>query len=701
MTSLLSENDRVMGQGPFTNLRCKSTKMPPPIESSNLDVFLDMVTREIERIPSWNEQIPSNLSDRELTALKQLERDSRITIKPSDKGGNLVVMDTCGYKEMTLTLLQDRESYRIIGRDPTNSFKEELEKLLIRGLDDHLISDQECKYMCPVDPQIPTFYALPKIHKGVMPLKGRPIVSGVNSITQKLGIYLDQILREFVSSLPSYIRDTSDLLQKIDGIQLDSDMLLASIDVEALYSSIRHVDGLRAVSYYLQTRGIHFRTHSEYVIQLLEFLLTHNYFIFDSRYYHQLRGTAMGSPVAPSYANLTLGWWESTIVFGEEDSKWNPHLIYWGRYIDDVFVVWSGSENLFKEFVEGLNHNPLGLKFTFEIDRDELPFLDVLIRRGENGLLETSTFRKPTSTNSLLRWDSFHPIPLKKGIPTGQFLRIRRNCSSMEGFNNQARDLRDRFVERGYPSDVLFTSFNRALTSERKELLTPKNRTIEDNSVRLIGTYDNQSERVKNILKRYWPLLRSDQDLNDIVSPYPMITFRRGRSIRDRLVHSHFVEPTRQGTWLDRKPLGTFRCGRCRACSNIQQSKSFTSVVTGREYTIRDFANCDTEGVIYVGTCTCPLQYIGKTKRSFKKRIREHVCDIQNRRDTPVSLHMWAKHGGDTRCISFCAMEVIRKSPRGGEWDRRILQKESEWIFRMRSVSPFGLNERLTYSCFL
>lgn len=44
------------------------------------------------------------------------------------------------------------------------------------------------------NPQIPTFYALPKIHKGTKPLKGRPIVSGINSVTQNVGIYLDQVL---------------------------------------------------------------------------------------------------------------------------------------------------------------------------------------------------------------------------------------------------------------------------------------------------------------------------------------------------------------------------------------------------------------------------------------------------------------------------------------------------------------------------
>lgn len=72
------------------------------------------------------------------------------------------------------------------------------------------------------------------------PLKCRPIVSGVDSLTQNVGIYIDQILRPFVVSLPSYIRDTTDLIQKVEDVSFDRNTLLCSIDVEALYISIPH-----------------------------------------------------------------------------------------------------------------------------------------------------------------------------------------------------------------------------------------------------------------------------------------------------------------------------------------------------------------------------------------------------------------------------------------------------------------------------
>lgn len=160
--------------------------------------------------------------------------------------------------------------------------------------------------------------------------------------------------------------------------------------------------------------------------------------------FHQLRGTAMGSPCAPTYANLFLGWWEDTHVFSDDSMEWTPSILF----IDDVFILWDNSEQAFRCFVEFLNVNDIGLRFTMEISDYKLPFLDISIEKDYRGNLQTSIFRKPTASNSLLKWQSHHPIPLKRGIPKGQFLRVRRNCSRMTDYHRQARELKNRFTER-------------------------------------------------------------------------------------------------------------------------------------------------------------------------------------------------------------------------------------------------------------
>lgn len=352
--------------------------------------------------------------------------------------------------------------------------------------------------------------------------------------------------------------------------------------------------------------------------------------------------------------------------------------------------------------MDSLNKNQVGLRFTYEISEKSLSFLDVRIEKDRRGYLQTTVFRKPTSTNSLLRWDSHHPSQLRKGIPKGQFLRVRRNCSRIRDYQNQAIDLKNRFQQRGYPSDVLDRANQFALNQDRSKLLIPKQKMEGQGTMRVITTYDERSDEARNILDKFWDILRSDPDLEDVITHRPQVTFRKGRSLRDRLIHSHYSQKKKEGTWLDRQPIGTFRCGsNCIACPRIHQGKKIVSSNTGRIFYQRHFSNCKTSGVIYLCTCSCPQDYVGKTTRQFRRRIGEHLGDIKHKRDTSVARHCWEFHNGRTEDITFQVIEVILPSERRGNHDRLLLQKEVEWIHRLKSMKPMGLNESMQFGCFI
>ena len=52
----------------------------------------------------------------------------------------------------------------------------------------------------------------------------------------------------------------------------------------------------------------------EHLLKLLEINLTKNDFEFDSKFYLQVKGTAMGKKFAPSYANIFMADWEGTAL---------------------------------------------------------------------------------------------------------------------------------------------------------------------------------------------------------------------------------------------------------------------------------------------------------------------------------------------------------------------------------------------------
>lgn len=89
-------------------------------------------------------------------------------MKPADKGENLVVLDHVSYKRMVLDILVDARYYDRLPNDPTDH----TESLLMKALDERLISKNECSFMVPRNPQVTSFYKLPKVHKGLSPNKG-------------------------------------------------------------------------------------------------------------------------------------------------------------------------------------------------------------------------------------------------------------------------------------------------------------------------------------------------------------------------------------------------------------------------------------------------------------------------------------------------------------------------------------------------
>ena len=67
--------------------------------------------------------------------------------------------------------------------------------------------------------------------------------------------------------------------------------------------------------------------------------------------------------------------------------------------------------------------------------------------------------------------------------------------------------------------------------------------------------------------------------------------------------------------------------------SSVQKSmkqKNFKSTATQKEYTIRQSVNCESEWVIYLGTCLkCKGQYVGKSKTKMKTRHSNHKQEVK------------------------------------------------------------------------
>ena len=69
----------------------------------------------------------------------------------------------------------------------------------------------------------------------------------------------------------------------------------------------------------------------------------------------------------------------------------------WWRYIDDIFSLWEHGEESLKEFINETNSFHSTIKFTADLSKEKVNFLDVEVTLN-NGVLSTDLFVKPTDT---------------------------------------------------------------------------------------------------------------------------------------------------------------------------------------------------------------------------------------------------------------------------------------------------------------
>ena len=158
----------------------------------------------------------------------------------------------------------------------------------------------------------------------------------------------------------------------------------------------------------------------------------------------QPHGTAMGTRMAPSYANLFLTKFETDTL---SRAPFQPFI--WLRYIDDIFMIWTRSVLDLNTFTSFLNDIHTTIKFTCDYSFTSITFLDVNVSI-HNGKIVTDLYTKPTNEHQYLLHSSCHPIHTKCAIPNFSLaLRLRRICSTNETFTLRTNELTDYLYKRG------------------------------------------------------------------------------------------------------------------------------------------------------------------------------------------------------------------------------------------------------------
>ena len=185
------------------------------------------------------------------------------------------------------------------------------------------------------------------------------------------------------------------------------------------------------------------------IISLLRMCLDATFLTFRGIHYQQTFGTAMGSPVSVTVANLVMEEIEDQAL-----STFAQPPRFWKRYVDDTCTaIPSHLVTPFHEHLNGVNEH---IQFTLEIEKDgSLPFLDVLLHHRPDGSLHTSVYRKPTHTDRYLDFSSHHPLTHKRSVVTTLFSRANSLSSTMLQRTEEESHLTGKLKMNGYPRRLI------------------------------------------------------------------------------------------------------------------------------------------------------------------------------------------------------------------------------------------------------
>jgi peptide-methionine (R)-S-oxide reductase len=359
---------------------------------------------------------------------------------------------------------------------------------------------------------------------------------------------------------------------------------------------------------------------------------------------------------------------------------------FYKRYIDDVFIIWTGTQEEFSQFVKDINTLHQTIKFTSEhnYDRKSTTFVDMTVLIEKNKI-KMDLYRKETDKVQYLLPSSCHPAHIFKSVPYSLALRLLQICSDKDDLSKRLTELKEMLLSRRYNKNIIKESIEKVTKLDQMEILKRANKPKTDRVVLAI-TYHPKLPSVSNIIKKHWRTLNKDPKAKEMFPQPPMIAFKQPPNLKSKLCQARLPK---QRLHQKRHLPGTRPCNKpCGICPYILQSKEFISTHTKEKFNITGTYTCSTRGVIYLTSSSkCLQQYVGQTGRRLIDRVKEHLNCICLQKEVTGTHYNSAGHNS-----SNVQVQVIEKvSPNTPNYR---LEREDLWIKRLSTKTPRGLNKQ-------
>ena len=380
-----------------------------------------------------------------LNSLIKRTTENEIVIKPADKRSSITVMSPEFYLNMCVSHLRNEEYYECIqDNDPSPLLKNRI--MAYAKKYENLLTENEYKTLIQKTYKISNFYMLPKLHKSkelndiilaknseyvnvdkILTIEGRPIAAGPCYHTSVVSQILHVIMEPTLSFIKHILKDSFDFIDRIDT-QCTVNTILSTCDIKSLYTNIKHDVFYKAIEYWIDKFHddipLLSRFTKAFILEGLNIILKFNYFYINKNFFHQIKGTAMGTISAVVSSNLTVAYFEVKMFALLPQIYPRDFVDYfvrnYFRFLDDIFHTWLINFDI-EPFNKLINELDPDLKFIFGKLTTDINFLDININIVDDHL-HFDIYHKPTNSFSYLKYNSCHPSHTKNNI----FLSLAR-----------------------------------------------------------------------------------------------------------------------------------------------------------------------------------------------------------------------------------------------------------------------------------
>jgi len=353
--------------------------------------------------------------------------------------------------------------------------------------------------------RLANFYVIWKLHKkaNAQGVRSRPISNNIGYPTGQVSHFLHSQLIDAVNAHTHVLKDSLNLIRQLETLSFspEKNIFLTSADVAALYPSINIEDGMKALQWFMAEHSSIPQNLQPKYLRLARFVLENNYVEckgIEGSFLQRI-GTAMGTSFSVTYATIFMIWLETPIIKEFQRQIVLYTSAVYRRYMDGIFLIWSGSSTDLFRFRERLGNANDNIKLEWQgtpsaedavnparfdqYRHRQVNFLDLditVVYTLGSADFEFKVYRKPGTAYAYLPYGSYQARHVFRGWLKAEMHRLLTHSSNPDVWLEECATFYSHLRNRGYPSKAIDSTFRTINWNQPSKMLEPKKRMVDD-----------------------------------------------------------------------------------------------------------------------------------------------------------------------------------------------------------------------------